>query len=237
MNRNDHLIADDDGYGIDTDFVSAKRPDLSGSIGGRMGSNSATPGAAMGPQTAYTSSSLPGGYHSNTLDEPILTTIARDFGKVGRKTVQVLYPKGRDNALQEWDLWGPLFFCLSLAIIMSFMAPGQQASAVFTGVFALVCIGSCVVTLNCKLLGGHVSFFQSVCTLGYCISPMAIASLVSVLAHRIIVTLPVVIVAVGWSISAAVGFLAGAQLANRRLLAVYPICLFYICIGWIIVIS
>ncbi|KAJ2876143.1 hypothetical protein GGH93_000971 [Coemansia aciculifera] len=237
MNRNDQLIADDDGYGIDTDFVPTKRPDLSGSIGGRMGSNSATPGATMGPQTAYTSSSLPGGYRSNTLDEPILTTIARDFGKVGRKTVQVLYPKGRDNALQEWDLWGPLFFCLSLAIIMSFMAPGQQASAVFTGVFALVCIGSCVVTLNCKLLGGHVSFFQSVCTLGYCISPMAIASLVTVLAHRIIITLPVVIVAVGWSISAAVGFLAGAQLANRRLLAVYPICLFYICIGWIIIIS
>ncbi|KAJ1876433.1 hypothetical protein LPJ71_011506, partial [Coemansia sp. S17] len=179
MNRNDQLIADDDGYGIDTDFVPAKRPDLSGSIGGRMGSNNPTTGATMGPQTAYTSSSLPGGYRSNTLDEPILTTIARDFGKVGRKTVQVLYPKGRDNALQEWDLWGPLFFCLSLAIIMSFMAPGQQASAVFTGVFALVCIGSCVVTLNCKLLGGHVSFFQSVCTLGYCISPMAIASLVT----------------------------------------------------------
>ncbi|KAJ2442615.1 hypothetical protein GGF42_006896 [Coemansia sp. RSA 2424] len=245
MNRNDQLIANDDGYGLDTDFVSAsnpaKRPDLSGTIGGRMGSTnstSATPGGAtMGPQTAYTSSSLPGGYRSNTLDEPILTTIARDFGKVGRKTVQVLYPKGRDNALQEWDLWGPLFFCLSLAIIMSFLAPGQQASAVFTGVFALVCIGSCVVTLNCKLLGGHVSFFQSVCTLGYCISPMAIASLVTLLGHRIIITLPVVIISVGWSISAAVGFLAGAQLANRRLLAVYPICLFYICIGWIIIIS
>ncbi|KAJ2742098.1 hypothetical protein GGI20_004727 [Coemansia sp. BCRC 34301] len=245
MNRHDQIIADDDGYGLDEDFVPtsnlAKRPDLSGSIGGRMGgSSSAAPGgvsAAMGPQTAYTSSSLPGGYRSNTLDEPILTTIARDFGKVGRKTVQVLYPKGRDNALQEWDLWGPLFFCLSLAIIMSFLAPGQQASAVFTGVFALVCIGSCVVTLNCKLLGGHVSFFQSVCTLGYCISPMAIASLISVLGNRIIITLPVVIVAVGWSISAAVGFLAGSQLANRRLLAVYPICLFYICIGWIIIIS
>ncbi|KAJ2438727.1 hypothetical protein GGF42_008199, partial [Coemansia sp. RSA 2424] len=94
MNRNDQLIANDDGYGLDTDFVPAsnpaKRPDLSGTIGGRMGSTnstSATPGGAtMGPQTAYTSSSLPGGYRSNTLDEPILTTIARDFGKVGRKT-------------------------------------------------------------------------------------------------------------------------------------------------------
>ncbi|KAJ2080203.1 hypothetical protein H4R24_003253 [Coemansia sp. RSA 988] len=240
MSREEQLV-DEDGFDIDTTFDTAtnqtKRPDLSGSIGGRIGGGPSTGSGPVGPQQAYTSSALPGGYHTNTLDEPILTTIGRDFGKVGRKTIQVLYPKGRDNALQEWDLWGPLFFCLSLAVIMSFLAPEQQESAVFTGVFALVCIGSCVVTLNCKLLGGHVSFFQSVCTLGYCISPMAIASLVSLLAHRIIVTLPVVAVAVGWSISASIGFLAGAQLANRRLLAVFPICLFYICIGWIIIIS
>ncbi|KAJ2723441.1 hypothetical protein GGI07_002643 [Coemansia sp. Benny D115] len=237
MNRNDHqLIDQDDDFTLDSaafDTTPSKRPDLSGSIGGRVGASSA-PATA---QAAYRSDALPGGYQTNTLDEPITTTIARDFRKVGRKTVQVLYPKGRQDALHEWDLWGPLFFCLSLAITMSFLAPDQQASAVFTGVFALVCIGSCVVTLNCKLLGGQVSFFQSVCTLGYCVSPMLIASLVSVLVKRIIITLPVVVVTVAWSISAAVGFLAGAHLANRRLLAVYPICLFYICIGWIIIIS
>ncbi|KAI7834282.1 hypothetical protein BX661DRAFT_176912 [Kickxella alabastrina] len=249
MNRADHqLIDQDDGFSLDSPFNTAlpevnKRADLSGSIGGRMGSSNPPPAtgnpaaAAVGPQSVYTSNALPGGYHTNTLDEPILTTIGRDFSKVGRKTVQVLYPKGRTDALHEWDLWGPLFFCLSLAITMSLLSTDQQASAVFTGVFALVCIGSCVVTFNCKLLGGHVSFFQSVCTLGYCISPMTIASLISLLVKSIIVTLPVVVVAVGWSISAAVGFLAGAQLANRRLLAVYPICLFYICIGWIIIIS
>ncbi|KAJ2819066.1 hypothetical protein IWW50_005591, partial [Coemansia erecta] len=149
MSRQEQFVDEDDGFEIESPFdagaAAAKRPDLSGTLGGRMG-------GGAGPQAAYTSNALPGGYHTNTLDEPILTTIGRDFGKVGRKTVQVLYPKGRDNALQEWDLWGPLFFCLSLAIIMSFLAPDQQASAVFTGVFALVCIGSCVVTLNCKLL-------------------------------------------------------------------------------------
>ncbi|KAJ1957538.1 hypothetical protein EC988_000780 [Linderina pennispora] len=229
MSRDENFIATDDDFGFDNG--TTPKADLSGSIGGRVGESS------VGPQTSYASNTLPGGYHSNTLDEPILTTIGRDFGKVGRKTIQVLYPKGRDNALREWDLWGPLFFCLSLAVTLSFLAPGQQASAVFTGVFALLCFGSCIVTLNCKLLGGHVSFFQSVCTLGYCVSPLVIATLVSLFVHHIIVTLPVVAVAVAWSISAAVGFLAGAQLANRRLLAVYPICLFYICIGWIIIIS
>ncbi|KAJ2551658.1 hypothetical protein EV175_003609, partial [Coemansia sp. RSA 1933] len=129
MSRDNQLIDQDDGFSFDTDFntdatepTTKSRPEISGSIGGRLGNTgggtSAPPASAgipAGPQTSYMSNTLPGGYHTNTLDEPILTTISRDFGKVGRKTIQVLYPKGRDNALQEWDLWGPLFFCLSLA--------------------------------------------------------------------------------------------------------------------------
>ncbi|KAJ2296480.1 hypothetical protein IWW55_005081, partial [Coemansia sp. RSA 2706] len=110
MSRQEQFIDEDDGFEIESPFDSTttttKRPDLSGSIGGRIGNSGGGDGgsSSVGPQTAYTSNALPGGYHTNTLDEPILTTIGRDFGKVGRKTVQVLYPKGRDNALQEWDL-------------------------------------------------------------------------------------------------------------------------------------
>ena len=36
----------------------------------------------------------------------------------------------------------------------------------FAEVFVIVWLGSLVVTLNTKLLGGHISFFQSVCVLG-----------------------------------------------------------------------
>ena len=36
----------------------------------------------------------------------------------------------------------------------------------FAEVFVIVWLGSMVVTLNTKLLGGHISFFQSVCVLG-----------------------------------------------------------------------
>ncbi|XP_011707170.1 PREDICTED: protein YIPF6-like, partial [Wasmannia auropunctata] len=45
----------------------------------------------------------------------------------------------------------------------------------FAEVFVIVWIGSMVVTLNSKLLGGNISFFQSVCVLGYCLLPTAIA--------------------------------------------------------------
>ncbi|KAJ1862609.1 hypothetical protein LPJ73_000718, partial [Coemansia sp. RSA 2703] len=107
MNHTDHqLIDQDDGFSpLDSPFDTSaagtpKRPDLSGRIGGVGGSSSGGGNPSIGPQSAYTSNTLPGGYHTNTLDEPILTTIGRDFGKVGRKTVQVLYPKGRDNALK-----------------------------------------------------------------------------------------------------------------------------------------
>lgn len=45
----------------------------------------------------------------------------------------------------------------------------------FAEVFVIVWIGAMVVTLNSKLLGGTISFFQSVCVLGYCLTPLAIA--------------------------------------------------------------
>jgi len=54
---------------------------------------------------------------------------------------------------------------------------------VFAGVFVIVWLGSGVVTINAQLLGGNISFLQSVCVLGYCIAPLALASLRPVMAH------------------------------------------------------
>lgn len=64
-----------------------------------------------------------------------------------------------DNAargLREWDLWGPLVFCLLLSLLLSFNAREKQKEAVFSGVFAIVWIGEAVVTLQIKLLGGNM---------------------------------------------------------------------------------
>lgn len=43
-------------------------------------------------------------------------------------------------------------------------------------VFLIMWGGSFVVTINTKLLGGHISFFQCVCVLGYCILPIVLAA-------------------------------------------------------------
>lgn len=42
--------------------------------------------------------------------------------------------------------------------------------------FIIMWGGAIVVTINTKLLGGHISFFQCVCVLGYCTLPIVLAA-------------------------------------------------------------
>lgn len=58
--------------------------------------------------------------------------------------------------IRDWDLWGPLIFCLLLSVLLSLTAKADQSDVVFSGVFALVWIGEAVVTLQIKLLGGNM---------------------------------------------------------------------------------
>lgn len=60
------------------------------------------------------------------------------------------------EGLRDWDLWGPLLFSLLLSFLLSRGAMEDQKSAVFSGVFAMVWVGSAVVTLQIKLLGGNM---------------------------------------------------------------------------------
>lgn len=75
------------------------------------------------------------------------------------------------------DLWGPLLVCLLLSTLLSVTAPGDSASMVFAAVFVIVWFGAAAVTINAQLLGGTISFFQSVCILGYCVFPLTLSAL------------------------------------------------------------
>jgi protein YIPF6 len=68
--------------------------------------------------------------------------------------------------------------CLTLSIMLSSTAPANQGALVFASVFVVVWCGAAMVTLNAQLLGGGISFFQSVCVLGYCVFPLTVASAV-----------------------------------------------------------
>lgn len=211
------------------------RTPLSGNIGGPNGaakpSRSTVGGVSV--ETRYS-----GG---DTLDEPIMTTIGRDLFSIYTKLVQVLYPPrsgGSREVLRDWDLWGPLVLCLLLGILLSINAPATQSLSVFTSVVVIISVGSLVVTVQAKLLGGKVSFFQGLCALGYCVAPLNIAAIVSTFVRLIYVRAPIALVAWAWCVWASVNFLDGTKIEQQRiLLAVYPLLLFYFILAWMIIIQ
>ncbi|CAB1316248.1 unnamed protein product [Coregonus sp. 'balchen'] len=104
----------------------------------------------------------------------------------------------------------------------------------FAEVFVIIWFGSVIITLNSKLLGGTISFFQSLCVLGYCIMPLTVAMVVCRLVLlggsgmvSFIVRLIVVTASFSWSTF-------DSQPSNRKALVVYPVFLFYFVIGWMI---
>ena len=52
---------------------------------------------------------------------------------------------------------------------------------VFGIVFSIVAIEGAVVTINTQLLGVTLSFFQSICLIGYCLFPLTIAALLNMI--------------------------------------------------------
>mmetsp|Transcript_23254 Transcript_23254/g.50408 ORF Transcript_23254/g.50408 Transcript_23254/m.50408 type:complete len:247 (+) Transcript_23254:168-908(+) len=203
----------------------------------------------------------------STLDEPVRETIMRDVRSVAGKLRVVLLPLDRNthfgysgvsatdasddivtpgenqkqviDKLKEWDLWGPLLVCLALSVILSFRAPVHQASAVFGAVFVAVWVGSAVVTVNAQLLGSTLSFFQSVCVLGYCVFPLTLAALLISLLQLtwfgvVWVDLIWVTVAFVWACRASAVFIGQVIPRERRFLAIYPVFFFYTFLGWLI---
>lgn len=184
---------------------------------------------------------LVGTMAESTLDEPVMETIMRDVRMVGTKMKCVMDPRRVDvSTLKDWDLWGPLILCLALASILSATAPSDQKSLVFTSVFVIVWCGSGVVTVNALLLGGTLSFFQSICVLGYCIFPLTVASVFCVTVGAVMgffVRMLVVAFCFAWATTASVGFLSTLVPENRRALAAYPVFLFYLSISWMVLVQ
>uniref|UniRef100_A0A8C2HDH4 Protein YIPF n=1 Tax=Cyprinus carpio TaxID=7962 RepID=A0A8C2HDH4_CYPCA len=179
----------------------------------------------------------------STLDEPVKDTILRDLRAVGQKFVHVMYPKKSSALLRDWDLWGPLILCVTLALMLQggSVDSEEEGRPQFAEVFVIIWFGSVIITLNSKLLGGTISFFQSLCVLGYCILPLTVAMIVCRIVLvggsglvSFVVRLIVVTASFSWSTFASTAFLADSQPPNRKALVVYPVFLFYFVIGWMI---
>jgi len=131
-------------------------------------------------------------------------------------------------SIHDWDLWGPLLFCLLLSTLLSIATSDEQSVDVFAGTFIMVWFGEALVTLQIKLLGGQISFFQSISVIGYTLFPMTIAALLSAFGLPTIVRLPVYAALWVWSLAAGVSILGGSGVVRNRVgLAVFPLGLFY----------
>ena len=170
------------------------------------------------------------------LDEPWQVTLQRDGMKVVNKFKYVLSMRMREeNAkeLRDWDLWGPLILSLTLGLTISIFSD-NATSLVFSVVFFLIAVGAVIVTVNTTLLGGNLSFFHSVCVLGYCLLPMTIAGILVCILQWIVFRLILVGAGVAWASYCSSGFMSAVVDELKRRLAAYPVFLFYTFLGWLI---
>ncbi|KAL0217720.1 hypothetical protein RCL1_008300 [Eukaryota sp. TZLM3-RCL] len=178
----------------------------------------------------------------NTIDEPVSTTIARDVKRIGFRLAQVLLPRSgikneeRYHCLRDWDLWFPLLVGFILSSVLQMSQKQRGDGEAFALVFGIVSLGAFVVSVNTTLLGGNASLFQSVCLLCYCLGPLAAVSLISAMVLQNFATVRLILcaIAVAWGIWASLGFFSGLVPAKRKLLAIYPVFLFFISLGMMV---
>lgn len=120
----------------------------------------------------------------------------------------------------------------------------QDKGKSFGILFIIMWGGAFVVTINTKLLGGHISFFQCVCVLGYCVFPILLAAVAIYMIKGLgIRLLPIKIaisgVALIWSTFSKLFFMLGSiSFMNvliddeKKYIATFPIFLFYLFIDW-----
>ncbi|KAG8372385.1 hypothetical protein BUALT_Bualt12G0060700 [Buddleja alternifolia] len=174
----------------------------------------------------------------NTLTEPVFDTIKRDLSRIISNLKLVVFPnpfrEDPGKALRDWDLWGPFFFIVFLGLALSWSASVKK-SEVFAVAFALLAAGAVILTLNVLLLGGHIIFFQSLSLLGYCLFPLDIGALICMLIGNVIIKLVLVVVTLAWSSWAAYPFMSSAVNPRRKALALYPVLLMYVSVGFLII--
>lgn len=189
------------------------------------------PSNNIGPTTGF-------GSAPNTLTEPVWDTVKRDLSRIVSNLKLVVFPnpyrEDPGKAMRDWDLWGPFFFIVFLGLTLSWSASVKK-SEVFAVAFALLAAGAVILTLNVLLLGGHIIFFQSLSLLGYCLFPLDVGALICMLKDNVVLKLVVVSVTLAWSSWAAYPFMSTAVSPGRKALALYPVLLMYVSVGFLII--
>lgn len=221
----DDLI-EDDGFEIEDETIE---PDMEPAIG-------APPQVTVENGERLEQRRFAGG---DTLDEPIWMTLKRDIMGCFRLLRKTVWWKASEQVTnREWDLWGPLVFCLTISLLLSMNTSNHQRSKMFTAVFSVIWLGQALITINIKLLGGTISYLHAVSITGYSLFPLFLGSLFSAFVHHRFLRLVAVLFLIAWAtMSATKGLGFSGVLHTRLFLAAYPVFLFYVILGWLCVVS
>ncbi|KAK6151452.1 hypothetical protein DH2020_014087 [Rehmannia glutinosa] len=163
----------------------------------------------------------------NTLTEPVWDTIQRDLSRIVSNLKLVVFPnpfrEDPGKALRDWDLWGPFFFIVFLGLVLSWSASVEKHDCTQVN-FAT---GGGIQKKNGDTKKSEVF-------------AVAFALLA---AGAVILTLNVLLLlkwfrccdALAWSTWAAYPFMSTAVNPRRKALALYPVLLMYVSVGFLII--
>jgi len=126
----------------------------------------------------------------------------------------------RDNP----DFWGPLGVVL-LYSMLSMVGQFRVVSWILT----IWIFGSLLVFLLARVIGGEVTFSQTLSVIGYSVLPLIITGLVLPIFHGLYYpSLIIMLHGVIWAAYGAASLLAIEELSKKRILLIYPIFLLYV---------
>lgn len=122
--------------------------------------------------------------------------------------------------------------------VLSSATATEDKTLLFEIVFVIVWLGGAVIAINGQLLGGTITFFQSICLLGYCLFPLTLAATLNLIIGSFVpfwLKLIYVGIAFVWSTFSSIQFIKEMVPEDRKELAMYPVCLFYLFLSWFII--
>lgn len=161
--------------------------------------------------------------------KPLLEELDIDLQDIYYKVRCVLFPIPslgfkRDVLRDSPDFWGPLLVVLLYAMLALF---GQFK--VVSWIITIWLLGSLIIFLLARVLGGEVNYSQCLGVIGYSLIPLVLtATALPLVNYFPMISVLIKLFGVVWASYSAGSLLIQEELKNKRLLLMYPILLLYI---------
>lgn len=168
------------------------------------------------------------------------------------------------HVLKDWDLWGPLIVTTFLALTLHHNQETNSGGTLLVGphfaqIFVLIWFAKCVISINYKLLNtgrkqrnqsdkslsGSPTTFQLLCVFGYCLTPTALGVILLNLLSLVMKThlkqlfyeklVIGIVFGFVWPTLSSLRIVSNYMDHEKRVLAAYPIGLFYFVISWALI--